>query len=226
MTDKTIQLIGRLVIVIGILPILAINLSYIIAVAAGKVPSCFPYIDGCTSISSTGRKPPSSFVFKPSLYLTAVLMIWFWLKTDTWLSMLGEQSMFFRRQLKIVGIIGAIALMVYVYFLGTEGAIYRLMRQYGVTFYFGLTYLAQLMLAGRIYRLANQDGNLELIKISRLMLYLCFLLLVLGLFSIPVTNFFDSDELKMIIEWNFSLLLQIYFFLAYVACRFSRVVMK
>ena len=223
MIDKLINPISRTALIICFLPILAINLSYIIAVAAGNVPSCFPYFDGCTSISSTGRSPPSSYIFKPAMIITAVLMIWFWFWTSQWLNLLGEQSTSFRRQLMVIGSVGAIALFIYVYFLGTEGTIYRLMRRYGVTVYFGFTYLAQLLLAGRLYRLAKQNGNQALLNISRLMLALCVLLLVIGLISIPVTNnIIDNNVIEMVIEWNLALLLQIYFLFFYFACQHSK----
>ena len=206
--------------VICFLPIIGINLSYIIAASTGTVPACFPYLDGCTSISSTGRNPPSSLVFKPALFISAVLMIRFWFMTNPWLDQLGEQSSRFRQSLIAVGAIGGIALMIYVYNLGTDGAIYRLMRRYGVTVYFGFTYLAQLLLASRLHKLALQGNNHNLLKITRIMLTLCLALLVIGLISIPVSHFMiDKRITETVIEWNFALLMHGWFFLAYKAYR-------
>ncbi len=209
--------------IIGLLPILAINLAYIIAVASDTVPECIPYLDGCTSISSAGRKPPSSYVFKPALFLSAALMVLFWFRSNPWLTDLGEQSAWSRRQLVVVGIVGAIALCVYVFYLGSEGTFYRLMRRYGVTVYFGFTYLAQLLLAGRLYRLALPGGNDTLLRISRLQLVLCLLLLVMGLASIPITHFApNKGNIQNIIEWNFALLLHGNFLLSWAALRSSK----
>lgn len=209
---------GVLALVIGLLPVMAINLAYMVAVAADTVPACMPYLDGCTSISSTGRKPPSSYLFKPALLLTAVLLTLFWLRSSRWLHDLGERSTGFRHGIAVTGIVGAVALCAYVLYLGTEGPGYRLLRRYGVTVYFGFTYLAQLLLAGRLYRLALAGNDAVLQRVARLQLILCAVLLVIGLVSIPVTNFVaNRGEIQNIIEWNLALLLQAWFLLVWRA---------
>ncbi len=225
MMFKHFRSIGGTALIICILPILGINLSYLVAVSAGTVPDCFPYLDGCTSISSTGRNPPSSYIFKPALFISAALMIWFWFSSNQWLSELGEQSDRYKRLIMVVGTIGGIALIIYVYYLGTDGTFYRFMRRFGVTIYFGFTYLAQLLLASRLYRLAQQGGNRALLKISRLKLALCLVVLAIGLISIPVSNFVvDNDSIETVIEWNLALLMNIYFFLSYKAFHCSKLV--
>ncbi len=99
------------------------------------------------------------------------------------------------------------------------------MRRFGVTIYFGFTYLAQLLLASRLYRLALQDGNRALLKISRLKLALCLVVLAIGLISIPVSNFVaDNGSIESVIEWNLALLMHIYFLLSYKAFHCSKLV--
>ena len=61
------MLIRLLPLVTGLLPILAIHISLLVAINAGVIPACFPYIEGCTSISATGRYEPASFIFKPAM---------------------------------------------------------------------------------------------------------------------------------------------------------------
>ena len=58
------MLIRWLPLLAGLLPFLAVNLAYWIGVRNDVLPSCFPYIDGCTSISSTGRHPPGNLLFR------------------------------------------------------------------------------------------------------------------------------------------------------------------
>lgn len=223
MTREHTHSTAVLALTIGLLPVLGINLAYIVAVTVDIVPVCIPYLDGCTTISSTGRKPPSSYVFKPAMYLSAVLMMAFWFRSNLWLSGLGERSAWSRWQLVTVGTIGAIALGVYVFYLGTEGSFYRSMRRYGVTVYFGFTYLAQLLLAGHLHRLAVLGNNDTLLGISRLKLILCLVLLAMGLVSIPISHFVaDKGNIENVIEWNFALLLHAYFLLSYAALRSSK----
>ena len=49
-----------------------------------------------------------------------------------------------------LGVTGALFMVLYVVFLGTDGTAYEFMRRYGVTVYFSFTALAQLLLAARL----------------------------------------------------------------------------
>ncbi len=61
--------------VAGLLPIVAIHASLLLAINAGAIPACIPYLEGCASISATGRYEPAVFLFKPAMIANAVLMI-------------------------------------------------------------------------------------------------------------------------------------------------------
>jgi hypothetical protein len=58
------MLIRWLPLIAGIVPFVGIHVCYVIAVKYGVLPACIPYVDGCTSISATGRYPPASFLFR------------------------------------------------------------------------------------------------------------------------------------------------------------------
>ncbi len=188
------------------LPIVAINAAYLMAIAFDAVPRCLPYLDGCTSISSTGRTHPSQWVFKPLMLVSAFVMAWFFIASAQRTRTAAPKV----DAVAVCGSIGALALVMYVVFLGTEGAVYRLLRRYGVSLYFGFVFLGQLLLARRLL------GSSESAAASaRHMLALCALLLVIGIGSIPITNFVaEKDQLENIIEWNFALLMQFNFLLA------------
>lgn len=199
------RLSWSLALVTGLLPIIAVNLAYVVAAATGAVPPCLPYLDGCTSISSTGRVFPSVWIFKPLMAASGIAMAWFFLVADRQTSKPDARL----AVLTGCGLAGALALLMYIVFLGSEGPTYRLLRRYGVSLYFGFVFLGQLLLARRLARgSANPRG-------ARLMLTICGFLLALGLVSIPITNFVaDKDIIENIIEWNFALVLQINFLIA------------
>jgi hypothetical protein len=91
------------------------------------------------------------------------------------------------------------------------------MRRYGINIYFGFTFLAQLLLANRLYRLAESAGNKALFVIARAMISLCLLLLIIGLYSIPARYFIaDHTVMERVLEWNFALLMHGWFFLAWL----------
>ena len=61
----------------GALPILAVNLAFWLNVQAG-LPGCFPYLDGCYSVSRGVRDGPGLWVFKATALPAAVFMALTW----------------------------------------------------------------------------------------------------------------------------------------------------
>ncbi len=192
--------VARLCLVVALLPIIAINLAYLVSLLFGVLPTCFPYLQGCTSISSVGRVNPSQWIFKPIMLVSAALIAWLYLAAGRRTQAPGAR----RDAVAICGFIGACALLLYLVFLGTEGPVYRLLRRYGVSLYFGCIFLGQLLLARRL-RLQLPDH-----PAPRWMIAIAALLLAMGLASIPISNFVaDKDQIENVIEWNFALLLHL-----------------
>ena len=48
----------------GLMPLIAMFGAFALGVAYEVLPDCNPIIDGCRSISATGRQPPGSFLFR------------------------------------------------------------------------------------------------------------------------------------------------------------------
>ena len=81
---------------IFILPFIALNLCLFISVnyqlldntifsvdQIGRTGFTIPYVDGGVSISRTARTFPTYLIFKPSMILTALLLIKYWVNTNT-----------------------------------------------------------------------------------------------------------------------------------------------
>ena len=172
-------------------------LTYFISLSQGYVHECIPFIDGCTSISKTGRYGYSYFVFKALMIPVAVLHIQYWMLTRDWLRALGDVALWAQHTLLLFGVVSGIALIVYTTFLGSEGDIYRLLRQWGTRLFFLFMYLGQALLAFRCYR------RLGLNRVVGWKIGLCSLvtlqLLVFALAKYIVT---DPDWLENAIEWQ------------------------
>ena len=69
-----VMVIRGLLLVAALAPVIGVNLAYWIGVTHDNLPSCIPYIDGCTSISSTGRYPPGDRLFRAVMLPQAVLL--------------------------------------------------------------------------------------------------------------------------------------------------------
>ena len=51
----------------AVVPLVTVNVCYLIAVGMEHVPACIPYLSGCTSVSSTGRIAPESLIFRAGM---------------------------------------------------------------------------------------------------------------------------------------------------------------
>ncbi|MFT4632360.1 MAG: hypothetical protein ACI8PP_000987 [Candidatus Pseudothioglobus sp.] len=191
---------------IGTVPIVAINFNYLIAASAGSVPWCVPYWDSCTSISATGREGFAFIFFKLTMVPIAICYAIYWKLTQASLRSLGYQG----NTIRNLGYISTLALLMYVLALGAVGDHFRLTRRIGIIFYFTLTYLCQLLSAYQLRRL-----NVSMPGIQG-QIQLCATILAIGV----LTLFLDAllanyDDYEDAFEWNVSLLLHINFLLSW-----------
>jgi hypothetical protein len=198
---------GWIALATALLPFLTVHLCYLIAAGAGLIPTCIPYLEGCTSVSATGRYGWSYFLFKGGMLPAAALTALCWLLCREWLRQLGDTPGRWPAVIAWVGCIAALFLALYAVFLGHKGEAYNLMRRFGVSVYFGFSYLAQLMLLARLVKLEARGLALPR-RLLTGMKGLATALLALGLGSIPVSNFVaDKDPVENAIEWIFCALL-------------------
>ena len=195
----------------GIGPVLGVSLAYWLGVENGVLPSCVPFIEGCTSISSTGRYMPGSMAFRAvMLPQAAFLAILWWICAD-WIRQMTPQS---RVSSAVVasGIVGAIALVLYVTFLGTEQPFYELMRRFGIYFYFLGTVISQFLVT-----LAMPTSRLR-----TAMFWVIGTPFLLGLLDLLQKVLLDEpDNLENGVEWTAALLMQVWFVLLYYGWRKS-----
>lgn len=204
-----------------LLPSAAVLIAYLVSAAQGQVPTCFPFIEGCTSISGAARRDPSIHVFRAMMLPTATLLAAYWLLVRAWLGHLGERGRS-RDWIAVLGLVGALFMVLYVVFLGTDGRAYEFMRRFGVTVYFAFTALAQLVLASRLQGLSGPARDTVGPGVIRAKVAFGVIMLGLGLLNIPAANFFPHLPIDNAIAWNFALLMHGYFGLTAVAWQRAR----
>ena len=209
----------------GLVPFVGIHICYLLSVQSGYLQLCIPYIDGCNSISATGRTPPASLLFRAIELPFAGLLLVLWPLTIAWLrSLTPSLSSTTARAVLISGTIGAIALIVYTTFLGTKEPFYEFMRRFGIYFYFlGITF-AQLFTSLALHRIAKANPGARLSGLSITMLSFClapFALGVLNLVQKAILPYETADHIENSIEWVAAALLQFWFVALYVAWRRS-----
>jgi hypothetical protein len=187
----------------ALLPAAAALLALWLAVRAGGVPACNPFFDGCVSISRAARHDLPNHVFRALMLPAATLQGLVWLLTARWLRAgLGPARGL--RALAPLGLAAAVALVLYASFLGTEGPVYRWLRQYGTVVYFGFTCLCLLLAGDALVRLAA----CRQLALPRTLLHslaaLAVLLVSLGLVNAGVAALFGEPlkgRIENVTEW-------------------------
>lgn len=207
-------MIRALPLVVGIAPVMGVTIAYWLGSQSGVLPSCMPLLDGCTSISATGRYLPGSLVFKAILLPQAAFLLVLWWLAVGWLQQVAPRAR--RHYLVLVfGAVGAVALVVYVTFLGTKEPFYEFMRRFGIYFYFLGTALSQIQLTVVMPRS----------PLRKAMLWIIGTPFLLGFANLAQKALFaETDILENRIEWISAVLMQIWFVLLYVAWRNSGLV--
>ncbi len=202
-------------VVCGVTPLAVAVTSYLISVAAGKVPSCMVFIEGCTSISAAGRNAPAVYFFKGVALPLSTLVLAYWWLAGHWLRGIGA-ALANARTVQLLGLAAVVFFVVYATLLGSEGPAYRAMRRYGVVLYFAFTGLAQMYLARGMLRAApERQGRLARIQVS-----ICALLLAIGLgVVLPELVVEVPSDIENIVEWNFALLMNANIALTFFAWR-------
>lgn len=185
-----------------LLPFCAVHASYLIAVSQGHIPPCNPYWDGCTSISRAGRSGDAIYLFRGLMLPFATLLLGYWWIAANWLRSQRPHAQGRARRVQAVGSLGAVFLALYVSTLGESGELAGWMRRTGINLFFGLTVLAQMLMAAQL----PTDRTLGGCK--RRLQGLCAVMLLLGLLSLPLQHFVDDrPALLNALEWQVSLLL-------------------
>jgi hypothetical protein len=121
------------------------------------VPQCRVFIDGCISISASGRQEPAVFVFRATIIPTGMLLILTWWLNVQWLKLLGLRRRLSIALLHLLGTASPILLICYIALIGSAGELDHQIRQAVITSYFPATLLAKIILALALIRL-NVDG--------------------------------------------------------------------
>ena len=190
-------------------PLIGINVAYWIGASNDVLPSCIPYLDGCTSISSTGRYPPGDRLFRAVMLPQAAVLAFTWYFAALWLKSIKPASKAGTTVL-VSGVIGALALIMYVSYLASNDPFYEIMRRYGIYFYFGGTAVAQLAVSLTLDRSFLQRAMVWVIVTP-------FALGIVNLGQKEVLGILNSNENR--IEWIASLLMQAWFVLLWIAWR-------
>jgi hypothetical protein len=198
----------------GALPLVAALAAWALSSWMGLIPLCNPFLDGCVSVSRAARHDLPNHLFRALMLPAATLQALVWVLTARWLRQgLGPRPGV--RALAPLGVLAAIALVLYANFLGTDGPASRWLRQYGTVVYFGFTCICLLLAGGAVQRLCAA-GHLRLPRaLEAAMVTLAAVLVALGVGNAIFAALFDpalKDRIENITEWWGSLIFVLGFF--------------
>ena len=208
----TINKVKSLSIWIFIVPFVAINTCLILITnfhdlfpnKEHVILRTIPYIDGGASISRTARVFPTYLIFKPAMFLTAYLLIKYWIYIKKIiLNFHGEHKNI--KKILIFGIGSAICLIIHSVFLGIkfDYDIYKLFRRVIMLLFIIFEVVAQAYLVITLYSIKNQLLNFINIKFLKLKAILVSILIFVMIFSIPIVSMPGNKHIKHALEWDF-----------------------
>ena len=208
--------IRKLSIWIFFIPLIAINLCLIISQnpeflentvfsvdMIGRSGFSIPYFDGSLSISRASRTYPQYLIFKPSMWLTAVLLYFYWKNNNELVNNLKSTNINYK--FKLFGVLSAIFLAIHSLFLGIKFdiQIYKLFRRVVLLLFIIFEIVAQGILVYHFYKIKEKISNLVNQKILIIKIVLVSILTTVGILSLPILLKSGNTHFKHALEWNY-----------------------
>ena len=158
--------IRKLSLWIFLVPLLAINLCLIISQnpefldntifsvdQIGRSGFSIPYLDGGLSISRASRTFPQYLIFKPAMFLTAVLLYIYWKNNNQLINNINSTNI--NHKFKTFGILSAVFLVIHSVLLGVKFdiQIYKLFRRVVLLLFIIFEIIAQGILVYHFYKI-------------------------------------------------------------------------
>ena len=210
--------IRKLSLWIFLIPLIAINLCLVISQnpeflnntifvvdQIGRSGFSIPYIDGSLSISRASRTYPQYLIFKPSMFLTAILLFYYWENNNNLVNNLNNTNINYI--FKTFGIFSAVFLVIHSVLLGVEFEIkiFKLLRRVVLLSFIIFEIIAQSILVYHFFKLKNKLRDLIVKKILILKVVLVSILSTVAIFSLPILIDKGNTHFKHALEWNYLL---------------------
>ena len=175
------------------------------------IHNTFPYFDGGASISRTARPYPSWLVFKPAMFLTAFLLIKYWLYNKKIIEFFNPNHKHIKKVI-FFGIASALALVVHSIFLGIkfDNDLYKLFRRVVMLSFIVFEIVTQAYLVATFYSFKEKLNEFINIRFLKLKFALVTSLIVIALISIPIISLpgdyflgFNLKFFKHALEWDY-----------------------
>ena len=206
----SIQKVRSIAIWIFIIPFFSVNICLLIItnfhqILEPGVPifPTFPYLDGGVSISRTVRNFPMYLIFKPAMFVTAFLLIKYWLNTKKIIYHFNLETKYLKKII-FFGIGSAVMLVIHSIFLGVkfEYDLYKLFRRIVMLSFIIFELIAQYYLIKTLYEVQEKIKDKINQKFLKIKKFLINTLITVSIIVLPFLPFDNFKFLKHALEWN------------------------
>jgi len=213
---KEITQIRKLSLWIFLVPLIAINLCLFISQnyallentvftvdQIGRSNFSIPYLDGSLSISRASRTFPQYLVFKPSMFLTSILLYLYWRNNNQLVNGLNGTNINYK--FKTFGILSAVFLIIHSLLLGVKFdiQIYKLFRRVVLLAFIIFEIIAQGILVYHFFKLKTKLEKFINKNILILKMFLVIILSTVAILSLPILVTKGNTHYKHALEWNY-----------------------
>ena len=172
----------------------------------GRSAFTIPYIDGSISISRTARTFPAYLIFKPGMLITSILLILYWRAYNKLIQTINNDFSK-KKYFLYFGIASALCLLTHSILLGfhLEVDIYKFFRRLVLLSFIIFEIVAQALLIKNLIKIKNNFTNEINKKILFLKIIVVSILIVVGIFSLPILSSSGYVHFKHALEWNYFL---------------------
>jgi len=214
---KEITQIQSLSLWIFLVPLIAVNTCLLISInydlfentffivdQIGRSGFSIPYLDGSLSISRASRTFPQYLIFKPGMTITAVLLCFYWHKTNFLINKF-KNIKFKNNTFMVFGFLSAIFLLIHSVLLGveTDVKIFKFLRRVVLVGFIIFEIIAQSLLVVNIYKLKARLKNYLNLNILKIKILLVSVLIFIAIISIPLLIVSGNVHFKHGLEWNY-----------------------
>ena len=172
----------------------------------GRSGFTIPYIDGSVSISRTARTFPAYLIFKPGMFITAVLLIIYWRSYNKLIQTI-DNDFSKNKSFLFFGIGSALFLLVHSILLGIqfEVDLYKFFRRFVILAFIIFELAAQALLIKNLVKIKNKIGEMFNKKILIAKIFVVSVLIIVGVLSLPILTSSGYVHFKHALEWNYFL---------------------
>ena len=197
-------------------PLIAINLclfisqnpefldnTFFVVDQIGRSNFSIPYFDGSLSISRASRTFPQYLIFKPSMFLTAVFLYFYWKNNNQLINNINSSNI--NHKFRTFGILSAFFLVIHSILLGVKFDIqvYKLFRRVVLLLFIIFEIIAQGILVFHFYKLKLRLEKFINKKVLILKIILVTILALVAVLSLPILVTKGNTHFKHALEWNY-----------------------